>query len=125
MTIANIYRELNSEWGTALNTLRLLVHSSFQQPSEAGAAILLLQRKKLRHREGKCLTQGYAAGGWLGRSRCQILESVILNIIYNNLLKSSAGTSLMVQWLRICLPMQGTRVRSLVGELRPHMLWGN
>ena len=26
------------------------------------------------------------------------------------------GTSLMVQWLRIRLPMQGTRVRALVQE---------
>ena len=26
------------------------------------------------------------------------------------------GTSLVVQWLRICLPMQGTRVRSLAQE---------
>ena len=26
------------------------------------------------------------------------------------------GTSLVVQWLRICLPMQETRVRSLVWE---------
>ena len=26
------------------------------------------------------------------------------------------GTSLVVQWLRICLPMQGTRVRALVRE---------
>ena len=26
------------------------------------------------------------------------------------------GTSLMTQWLRICLPMQGTRVRALVQE---------
>ena len=33
------------------------------------------------------------------------------------------GTFLMVQWLRIHLPMQGTQVRSLVGELRSHMLW--
>ena len=29
----------------------------------------------------------------------------------------------MVQWLRVCLPMQGTWVPSLVGELRSHMLW--
>ena len=28
----------------------------------------------------------------------------------------SAGASLLVQWWRICLPMQGTRVRSLVWE---------
>ena len=26
------------------------------------------------------------------------------------------GTSLVAQWLRICLPMQGTQVRSLVQE---------
>ena len=26
------------------------------------------------------------------------------------------GASLVVQWLRICLPMQGTQVRSLVWE---------
>ena len=26
------------------------------------------------------------------------------------------GTSLVVQWLRICLPTQGTRVRALVQE---------
>ena len=31
----------------------------------------------------------------------------------------------MVQWLRICLRMQGMWVRSLVGELRSHMLQGN
>ena len=30
-------------------------------------------------------------------------------------------TSLVVQWLRLCLPMQEVRVRSLVGELRSHM----
>ena len=26
------------------------------------------------------------------------------------------GASLVAQWLRICLPMQGTRVRALVWE---------
>ena len=28
----------------------------------------------------------------------------------------------MVQWLRLCLPMQGAWVRSLVRELRSHIL---
>ena len=32
------------------------------------------------------------------------------------------GTSLGVQWLRIHLAIQGMRVPSLVGELRPHVL---
>ena len=35
------------------------------------------------------------------------------------LLKSRA--SLVVQWLRILLPMQGTQVQSLVHEVRAHM----
>ena len=30
--------------------------------------------------------------------------------------KLKIGTSLVVQWLRICLPVQGTRVRALVLE---------
>ena len=35
------------------------------------------------------------------------------------------GTSLVVQQLRIHLAMQGMSVRSLVGELRPHVPWSN
>ena len=31
-------------------------------------------------------------------------------------LKRQAGASLVAQWLRICLPMQGTQVRALVWE---------
>ena len=31
-------------------------------------------------------------------------------------LKEKLGASLVAQWLRICLPMQGTRVRALVWE---------
>ena len=30
--------------------------------------------------------------------------------------KGSSGASLVAQWLRICLPMQGTQVRALVWE---------
>ena len=35
------------------------------------------------------------------------------------------GPSLVIQWLRIHLPTQGMQVRSLVQELRAHVLWGN
>ena len=34
-------------------------------------------------------------------------------------------TSLVAQWLRICLAMEGTWFRFLVGELRSHKPWGN
>ena len=32
-------------------------------------------------------------------------------------------TSLVVQWLILHLPAQGLQVRSLVGELNPHISW--
>ena len=34
------------------------------------------------------------------------------------------GIFLVVQWLRLCLPMQGVWIQSLVGELRSHTLQG-
>ena len=37
--------------------------------------------------------------------------------------ENSRGTSLMVQWLRLHLPMLGVRVLSLTGDLRSHMDW--
>ena len=47
----------------------------------------------------------------------------VMIIIENNFVgedvkkESAPGTSLAVQWLRLCLPMQGVQVQSLVGEL--------
>ena len=48
-----------------------------------------------------------AMAGWGGRNSEQMIPSM--------------GTSLVVQWLRLLLPMQGVRVRTLVRELRSHM----
>ena len=44
------------------------------------------------------------------------------NIVILTIFKISPhpGTSLVVQWLRICLPGKGVWVQSLVVELRPH-----
>ena len=43
-----------------------------------------------------------------------------------NSYRTSAGRDfLVVQWLRIFVPMQGMQVCSLAGELRSHMLQGN
>ena len=38
--------------------------------------------------------------------------------------KNGRGTSLVVQWLRIQLPLQGVRVQSLVRELTSHIPCG-
>ena len=59
----------------------------------------------------------------LGHHSKQISELKWLLILLNlspwgqiHYLRNHFGTSLVAQWLRICLPMQGTRVRSLVQE---------
>ena len=44
------------------------------------------------------------------------------NVIFRQMNQMVNATSLVVQWLRIHLPMQGTRVVSLVKELTSHML---
>ena len=40
----------------------------------------------------------------------------VINIYILKHTKIQIGASLVAQWLRICLPMQGTRVRALVWE---------
>ena len=45
----------------------------------------------------------------------------VLKIKPIRLKEGGQGTSLVVQWLRLRLPMQAVRVPSLVGELRSHM----
>ena len=40
-------------------------------------------------------------------------------------MKIIQGTSLVVQWLRFSLTMQGTPVQSRIGELRSHVLRGS
>ena len=41
---------------------------------------------------------------------------------WNRIRIPGRGTSLVGQWVRICLPMQRMWVQSLVRELRSHML---
>ena len=44
---------------------------------------------------------------------------------HNGFRISPQGILLVVQWLRICLPMQETWVQSLIRELRSHVPWSN
>ena len=48
-----------------------------------------------------------------GKPHWELNTNIFTAYLYH---KSSWGTSLVVQWLRIRLPMQGTRVRALVWE---------
>ena len=47
---------------------------------------------------------------------CEIFDNRIGGKALSLTLKTGTGTSLVAQWLRICLPMQGTRVRALAQE---------
>ena len=49
----------------------------------------------------------------------------MLSFTYMRNLKNKTGISLVVQWSRICLPTQGTWVRSPAGELRSHVPQGS
>ena len=59
---------------------------------------------------------------WATREGWRNTKVIKLN---NSIKIQSLGTSLVVQCLRIRLPMQGTWVQSLVRELRSHMPRGN
>ena len=59
------------------------------------------------------LAKGNLDYQWLLRGSCEHLKITFL--------KTELRTSLVAQWLRLRLPMQGMWVRSLVGELRSHM----
>ena len=52
------------------------------------------------------------------------METLHSNIKISIKKKSTVETFQVVQGLRLCLPMQRVWVRSLVGELRSHMPWG-
>ena len=47
---------------------------------------------------------------------CNLLYVKFFKGQFFQLLKQALGTSLVVQWIRICLPVPGTWVRSLVQE---------
>ena len=63
---------------------------------------------KLHKREG-CVPE-------LCSAKCGCRTIRISKVILKSFKNNCAGTSLVVQWLRIRLPMQGTRVRALVRE---------
>ena len=46
---------------------------------------------------------------------CKLIQP-LWRTVWRFLKKLKIGASLVAQWLRICLPMQGTRVRALVWE---------
>ena len=60
---------------------------------------------------------------WRQCLKCKLF--VLWKRLYPGELKYSGETSLAVQWLRICLPVQGTQVLLLIREIRFHVPCGN
>ena len=66
----------------------------------------------------KGMSSGFSQYGWVGL-KWQIHSNISVSLslsIPSSTLNQSKGASLVAQWLRICLPMQRTRVRALVLE---------
>ena len=55
------------------------------------------------------------------RNHSSVNDSIVSKTYSQNML---IGTSLVVWWLRLHLPMPEAQVQPLVGELRSHMLCG-
>ena len=71
-------------------------------------------------RGNKCWGGGGEKGAvrhcwWEWKSR-QLLWKIVWRFLKKLTIELPFGASLVAQWLRICLPMQGTRVRALVWE---------
>ena len=68
----------------------------------------ILHTLLMEEKNGRTILENYLAG-----STKAINPAILLSGLYN---KNMYRASLVAQWLRICLPMQGTRVRALVWE---------
>ena len=87
--------------------------------ARSGKACVLCKRESTQAREGFLSRKEHTCISFVhGKNH----PSKGGGLLYKNTIK---GTSLVARWLRIHLPMQGTRVQSLVRELRSHMVQGN
>ena len=97
-----------SWWGGA-QTRR----NSFQKNSVTGGKSLEEWGFQISHLNPRPTTVFLPYSYFRNRSKYLILNWVKSN---SNALKCFGRASLVAQWLRICLPMQSTRVRALVWE---------
>ena len=64
----------------------------------------------------KLLYIGWINNKFLLYSTGKYIQYPVINHNGKEYFKKVLGASLVVQWLRVCLPVQGTRVRALVRE---------
>ena len=83
----------------------MLDHFKVRLRSQYGAE-MFQEKDGVEYKAGNGGTHGQASGFLLSWENCR-QDALSLKCL---------GTSLVTQWLRICLPMQGAQVRSLVRE---------
>ena len=92
----------------------------------SGQCTLKLRQQCSYHQHIECHKESWTSTVRKGKEKRETNQVVIIlkcvcKKMYRKVsdlirLKTAAGASLVAQWLRICLPMQGTRVRALVWE---------
>ena len=100
---------------------RIIAKSRILEPSSLCINPIILAGKS-RKGANFCVSQFSHAQD--GSKKHHEIVVMINKTMFCTLFKTE-GTSLVVQWLRIHLAMQGTWVRPLVRELRCHMPWNN
>ena len=125
-------------WGRGKEQVAFQITGRMTQGSEGGSTghPRGTGRRLLSHEVWVSLWWGNKAAGWKKSSlihwwwagcgvawiRKRLTE--VGNPAKKLLLEARQGTSLVAQWLRIHLPVQGTEVWSLVWVLNSHMPWG-
>ncbi|XP_059943857.1 protein S100-A5 isoform X1 [Mesoplodon densirostris] len=105
--------ELHTMLETSLEKALTTMVTTFHKYSGREGSKLTLSRKELKELIEKDLCLGEKMKE---SSMDDLMKSLDKNGDQEIDFKEYSGTSLVAQWLRILLPMQGTRVRTLVRE---------
>ena len=98
-------------WGDHLDSMRQAPQVWLPRWDDRPAGLLFVLKGRNQDYHHPEISEG--CGVSLSRVKCQSLGSRCLAW---DIRSGGSGTSLVAQWLRICLPMQGTWVGSLVWE---------
>ena len=101
----------NSEGQSALEFQKVLSWNSHWDRRGESRQVL---RRKMKNKTGSKTKVYVTQGQFVKINSNYVITCKYIQI--NSLKKGHCRASLVTQWLRICLPMQGTQVRALVWE---------
>ena len=92
------------------------VHLSKRPKRRTGVGSGIKEEFHFRHSEFKMSASRFQIGAWTVHSRVNLVYTSWYECYHLNMMKEMMKTSLLLQWLRISLPRQGTWVWSRVQE---------